>query len=171
MFKILLLITLHALLWYTWCVLVLWWFCLLSNFSLVGPIAFKPQNHHKSRSRVINKAICTRFGYYLVQWRTWFKTSYHFNFKFLRLSKPLLLYNMISGKAFALFCKIWWTPILNSEWMCMTQWYQGLLIWSLLYKSKPQTIWHSNCLYRLRNSNVSGAYTGLWLLSKSLYQT
>ena len=50
---------LHALLWYTWCVLVLWWFCLLSNFSLVGPIAFKPQHHHKSRSRVINKAIYT----------------------------------------------------------------------------------------------------------------
>ena len=43
---------------------------------------------------------------------------------------------------------------------------QGLLIWRLLYNGLP-IVWHSSCLYSLRNSNVSGT---LWL-SKSLYQT
>ena len=46
-----------------------------------------------------------------------------------------------------------WTPIHDSEWICMSQWYQGLLIWRSSYKSLPGTIWHSNCLYSLRNSN------------------
>ena len=50
--------------------------------------------------------------------------------------------------------------------MCRVQWHQGLLIWRLLCKGLPQTIWHSNCLYSLRNSNVSG---NLWLKTQLVY--
>ena len=61
-----------------------------------------------------------------------------------------------------------WTQIHNSEWMCMEQWYQCLVIWRLLYKSLPQpfdlatvsVLWLSNCLCSLRNLNVSGYF---WL--------
>lgn len=51
--------------------------------------------------------------------------------------------------------------------MCMAQWYQGLLIWRLIYTSFPRTIWQSNCFYSLRKSKVRDT---LWL-SKSLYKT
>ncbi len=71
-----------------------------------------------------------------------------------------------SGQAFAWLRKRWQTPIHSFEWMCMALWYQGWLIWRLLYKSLPQAIWHINCLYSLRNSNLSGY---LWL-SKLMYQ-
>ena len=66
------------------------------------------------------------------------------------------------------FLAIWdrWTHIHISEWI-MSQWYPGLLIRCLLYKGLPRTIWHGNCLYSLKNSNVSRTLC----LSTSLYQT
>ena len=76
-----------------------------------------------------------------------------FKLYFLRLSRQLQRH-MIRGKLWGSYVR------------CLAQCYQGLLIWRLLCKALPRTIWHSNCLYSLRNSNVST----LWP-SKSLYWT
>ena len=106
--------------------------------------------------------ITCRFEYCLVQNRA---LSYHLNLNTSDYRDSS--YDMIRGKLFHSYVhKRQWTPIHSSEWMCMAQWYNGLLIWRLLCKGLPRTIWHSNCLYSLRNLNVS---SNLWL-SKSLYR-
>ena len=70
----------------------------------------------------------------------------------LRRLKTVAISHMVRGKLSCSYTRDGkhGTPIHNSVWMCMAQWYQALLIWRLLYKSSPRTMWYSNSVFKSR---------------------